>query len=44
MYRAYDLLPGDLKQRISGLQIKHDGTYNSGGYLRQGVTPVDDPT
>ena len=24
-------------------RIKHDGTYNSGGYLRKGVTPSDDP-
>jgi taurine dioxygenase len=23
--------------------LKHDGTYNSGGYLRQGVTAGDDP-
>jgi len=23
--------------------VKHDGTYNSGGYTRQGVTPTDDP-
>jgi taurine dioxygenase len=23
--------------------VKHDGTYNSGGYLREGVTPSDDP-
>src|SRR5882672_10072766 len=32
-----------LKDRIAGLKIKHDGTYNSGGYVRQGVTPTDDP-
>jgi hypothetical protein len=31
------------KARIEGLKIKHDGTYNSGGYVRQGVTPTDDP-
>ena len=43
MYGAYDGLPDDLKRRIGGLQIKHDGTYNSGGYLRQGVTATDDP-
>jgi taurine dioxygenase len=43
MYRAYELLPEALKQRISGLALKHDGTYNSGGYLRQGVSAVDDP-
>src|SRR5262249_12721860 len=26
-----------------GLRIKHDGTYNSGGYLRAGVAQSDDP-
>jgi taurine dioxygenase len=43
MYRAYDVLPETLRSRISGLRVKHDGTYNSGGYVRQGVTPTDDP-
>jgi alpha-ketoglutarate-dependent taurine dioxygenase len=43
MYHAYEGLPDGLKQRIEGLQLKHDGTYNSGGYVRQGITPVDDP-
>jgi len=43
MYRAYELLPDDLKRRLVGLRVKHDGTYNSGGYVRQGVTPTDDP-
>ena len=43
MYGVYDALPARLKERIAGLKIKHDGTYNSGGYLRQGVTPTDDP-
>ncbi|HEV3178392.1 MAG TPA: TauD/TfdA family dioxygenase [Stellaceae bacterium] len=43
MYGIYDALPARLKERIAGLEIKHDGTYNSGGYLRQGVTPTDDP-
>ena len=43
MYRTYELLPPSLKRRIAGLQLKHDGTYNSGGYVRQGVTAVDDP-
>jgi taurine dioxygenase len=43
MYAIYDALPAKLKQRIAGLEIKHDGTYNSGGYVRQGVTPTDDP-
>ncbi len=43
MYAAYDSLPERLKQRIAGLRVKHDGTYNSGGYLRAGVTATDDP-
>jgi taurine dioxygenase len=43
MYLAYESLPGPLKEHIQGLNVKHDGTYNSGGYVRHGVTPVDDP-
>jgi len=43
MYRAYDDLPPVLKRRIDGLRLKHDGTYNSGGYVREGVTATDDP-
>jgi taurine dioxygenase len=43
MYSVYDALPPDLKRRIVGLRSKHDGTYNSGGYVRQGVTPTEDP-
>jgi taurine dioxygenase len=43
MYRAYESLPGGLKRRIEGLMLKHDGTYNSGGYLRQGTDAIDDP-
>src|ERR1700676_2475947 len=43
MYGVYEALPAKLKERIAGLKIKHDGTYNSGGYVRQGVTPSDDP-
>ena len=43
MYRAYELLSEEMKQRIASLRIKHDGTYNSGGYVRQGVIAVEDP-
>jgi taurine dioxygenase len=43
MYAVYEALPAELKRRIAHLKIKHDGTYNSGGYLRQGVTATDDP-
>jgi taurine dioxygenase len=43
MYAAWDGLPDRLRRRIDGARVKHDGTYNSGGYTRQGVTPTDDP-
>jgi len=43
MYAVYDALSPELKRHIADLKIKHDGTYNSGGFLRQGVTPTDDP-
>jgi taurine dioxygenase len=43
MYAVYDALSDRLKQGIAGFRVKHDGTYNSGGYVRQGVTPSDDP-
>jgi taurine dioxygenase len=36
-------MPAALRRRLAGLCIKHDGTYNSGGYVRQGVDAVDDP-
>ncbi len=44
MYRAWDELPADLKRQVEGRRLKHDGTYNSGGYVREGVTATDDPT
>jgi taurine dioxygenase len=43
MYAAYEALPTALQQRIRGMSLKHDGTYNSGGYVRQGVDAVDNP-
>jgi taurine dioxygenase len=43
MYAAFETLPEPLRRRAETLQIKHDGTYNSGGYVRLGVTPTDDP-
>ena len=43
MYRAYESLPEPLRERIASVRLKHDGTYNSGGYVRQGVDAVDDP-
>jgi taurine dioxygenase len=43
MQAVWSALPANLKKQVAGRRIKHDGTYNSGGYLRQGVTPSDDP-
>jgi taurine dioxygenase len=43
MYGLYEALPEALQRRIAPLRIKHDGTYNSGGYLREGVAATDDP-
>jgi taurine dioxygenase len=43
MYRAYESLPDALKQRVADLALKHDATYNSGGYVRQGLAATDDP-
>ncbi|MCW5745985.1 MAG: TauD/TfdA family dioxygenase [Alphaproteobacteria bacterium] len=43
MQAAFAAMPEALKAKLRGRRIKHDGTYNSGGYLRQGVTPSDDP-
>ena len=43
MYRAWEEMPATLKRRVEGRRLKHDGTYNSGGYVREGVTATDDP-
>jgi taurine dioxygenase len=43
MQAAWTALPPALKARLRDRRIKHDGTYNSGGFLRKGVTPSDDP-
>ena len=43
MQAACAALPADLRKRLGDRRVKHDGTYNSGGYLRKGVTPTDDP-
>ena len=36
-------LPERLRRAVAGRSIKHDGTYNSGGYLRAGLTDSSDP-
>ena len=36
-------LPAALRARIANVEIKHDGTYDSGGTIRKGMTHNDDP-
>lgn len=43
MYAALDAMPDELRGRIEGRRIKHDGTFNSAGLLRQGLTESNDP-
>ena len=43
MPAALRSMPADLVRRIEKLSIKHDGTYDSGGNLRKGMTANDDP-
>ena len=43
MYAAYGGLPDALRRRVASFVLKHDGTYNSGGYVRQGLEATDDP-
>jgi taurine dioxygenase len=43
MRAALKSMPPALLERIRKLDIKHDGTYDSGGYLRKGLAATDDP-
>src|SRR5262245_1953167 len=43
MYDAWDRLPADLQARAQGASLKHNGTYNSGGFLRLGAIATHDP-
>ncbi|HEX9432463.1 MAG TPA: TauD/TfdA family dioxygenase [Burkholderiales bacterium] len=43
MKAALAKMPKALVERIRNLEIKHDGTYDSGGYVRRGLTPSNDP-
>jgi len=43
MKAALAKMPKSLLERIKKLDIKHDGTYDSGGYVRKGMTPSNDP-
>jgi taurine dioxygenase len=42
MYLALETLPPALRTRIDTLTVKNDTTYNAGGQLREGFTPVTD--
>src|SRR5262245_533378 len=43
MKAALARMPKKLAERIWNLDIKHDGTYDSGGYVRKGLAPTNDP-
>jgi len=43
MKAALAKIPKSLLERIKRLDIKHDGTYDSGGYVRKGMTRSNDP-
>ncbi|MEL7255516.1 MAG: TauD/TfdA family dioxygenase [Pseudomonadota bacterium] len=43
MYAALEDMPVDLRKRIETRRIKHDGTFNSAGFLRQGLEECNDP-
>ena len=43
MKAALKKMPQALKERLRNLDIKHDGTYDSGGYVRKGLEASDDP-
>ncbi|MEK9811474.1 MAG: TauD/TfdA family dioxygenase [Bordetella sp.] len=43
MEGALQDMPEALLSQLRSLRIKHDGTYNSGGYLRQGLKDSNDP-
>ncbi|MFQ5626025.1 MAG: TauD/TfdA dioxygenase family protein [Methyloligellaceae bacterium] len=43
MFAALEDMPDALRDKIEGRCIKHDGTYNSAGYVRLGLEANDDP-
>ncbi len=43
MKAALAKMPKPLVERIKDLDVKHDGTYDSAGYVRKGITPSKDP-
>jgi alpha-ketoglutarate-dependent taurine dioxygenase len=43
MFAALEAMPADLRRKVEGRRIKHDGTFNSAGLLRQGLVESNDP-
>jgi len=43
MYLALETMAPDLRQRIAGLTLSHDGSYNSAGVRRRVSTSMDHP-
>jgi taurine dioxygenase len=43
MKAALQKVPGTFLEQIANLDIKHDGTYDSGGNVRKGLAASDDP-
>jgi taurine dioxygenase len=43
MKAALKRMPKALVERIRNLDVKHDGTYDSGGNVRKGLAATDDP-
>ena len=43
MKAALARIPARLLERVRELDIKHDGTYDSGGYVRKGLAASNDP-
>ena len=43
MKAALARIPSALRDRVRSLDLKHDGTYDSGGNLRKGLAASDDP-
>ncbi len=43
MKAALAKMPAALAERVRNLDIKHDGTFDSGGFVRKGLVATDDP-
>jgi taurine dioxygenase len=43
MCAALEAMPAELRRQVVGRRIKHDGTFNSAGFLRQGLVESNDP-